>query len=551
MLYWRRTLHCENGFRLLFRLCQGPWKPPMKNLGVFLGAMLAVLVSSCVFTSAVNVELLDPSDTEGTIVETPFKAFLTDGRIAVFEDGARVAADSVFGAGILYSLDLVNSAAIDALAVDDLIGLESISTEILWGNTVVNSLGATVGFTLGAVVIGFTIYCSQPDAKCFGSCPTIYSYSESGEILEAEAFSYSIAPLLEGRDIDRIQIDADADGVVQLELRNEAFETHYINHLALLEVRHDESQAAYPNEKGRILVVQDITGATSAVDRDGSDRLEELRARDGVAFYSSDQRIRSVTAEDFRDYIELAFPKPASNSAALVLRLRNSLLNTILFYDLMLASQGAEALDWLGADMATIGPALELGQWFQETMGLEVSVLGPQGWKRVTRLADTGPLAWNEVAIQVPVTEGEEFRVRLSFLADEWRIDFAGLATEASFAEPNTASFVHVAPIDGVHDPAMAARIAQPDEDYLVTHPSVALSLESAPLGAYAENERTFFLSSQGYYTEWIQRDWIQSANPPEEFRPSGKTIVRLMERWLEEKDEFQTRFFETRIPVR
>ena len=523
----------------------------MKHRDVFLWAMLAVLVSSCVFTSAVNVELLDPSDTAGTTVETPFKAYLTDGRIAVFEDGARVTADSVFGAGILYSLDLAGSAAVDGLAVDDLIGLESISTEILWGKTFAKSLGATVGATLGAVVIGVTIYCSQPDAKCFGSCPTIYSYSETGEVLEAEAFSYSIAPLLEGRDIDRIQVDADADGVVRLELRNEAFETHYINHLALLEVRHEGSQAAYPNEKGRILVVRDITGATSAVDRDGSDRLEELHAKDGVAFYSSDQRIRSVTAEDFRDYIELTFPKPASNSAALVLRLRNSLLNTILFYDLMLASQGAEALDWLGTDMATIGPASELGQWFQETMGLEVSVLGPQGWKRVARLADTGPLAWNEIAIQVPVPEGEEFRVRLSFLADEWRIDFAGLATEAAFAEPNTASFVYVAPIDGVHDPAMAARIAQPDEDYLVTHPSVALSLESTPLGAYAKGERTFFLSSQGYYTEWIQRNWIQSANPPEEFRPSGKTIERLMERWLEEKDEFQTRFFETRIPVR
>ena len=137
--------------------------------------MLAVLVSSCVFTSAVNVELLDPSDTEGTIVETPFKAYLTDGRIAVFEDGAQVTADSVFGAGTLYSLDLAGSAAVDALAIDDLIGLESISTEILWGKTFAKSLGATVGTTLGAVVIGVTIYCSQPDAKCFGSCPTIYS----------------------------------------------------------------------------------------------------------------------------------------------------------------------------------------------------------------------------------------------------------------------------------------------------------------------------------------------------------------------------------------
>ena len=514
----------------------------MKHVGVFLWAMLAVLVSSCFFTSAVNVELLDPSDTAGTIVETPFKAFMTDGRIAVFEDGALITADSVLGAGILYSLDLVGSAAIDALAVDDLVGLESVSTQIMWGRTLTDTM---VFSPLGHAITVGLLY------AIFGSCPTVYSYDEAGEVLEAEAFSYSIAPLLEGRDVDRIRVGADAGGVVKLELRNEALETHYINHLALLEVRHEANQAAYPNEQGQILVVGDVSEATSATDRDGSDRLEELRVKDGVAFNSSEQRIRAVTAENFRDYIELAFPKPASDSAALVLRLRNSLLNTVLFYDLMLAAQGAEALDWLATDMANIGRAAELGLWFRETMGLEVSVLGPQGWKRVTRLADTGPLAWDEVAVQLPVPEGNELRVRLSFLADAWRIDFAGLAAEATFAEPNTASFVHVAPIDGGHDPAMAARIAQSDEDYIVTHPSVALSLESAPLGTDSEGERTFFLSSQGYYTEWIRPDWIRSANPPEKFQPSGDTIERLMDRWLEMKDEFQKRFFETRIPVR
>ncbi|MXZ05762.1 MAG: hypothetical protein F4Y90_09855 [Rhodothermaceae bacterium] len=514
----------------------------MKHLDVFLWAMLAVLVSSCVFTSAVNVELLDPSETAGTTVETPFKAYLTDGRIAVFEDGARVTADSVFGAGILYSLDLAGSAAIDALAVADLVGLESVSTQILWGQSMLNSI---------AYFVGVPIVTSAVLLAIFGSCPTVYSFDVEGEVLEAEAFSYSIAPLLEGRDVDRIQVGADADGVVKLELRNEALETHYINHLSLLEVRHEANQAAYPNEQGQILVVGDVSEATRATDRDGSDRLEELRVKDGVAFNSSEQRIRAVTAEDFRDFIELAFPKPASDSAALVLRLRNSLLNTVLFYDLMLAAQGAEALDWLATDMANIGRAAELGLWFRETMGLEVSVLEPQGWKRVTRLADTGPLAWDEVAVQMPVPEGNELRVRLSFLADAWRIDFAGLAKEAELTEPNSASFIHVAPINRAPDPELASRIAQSDEDYLVTHPSVALSLESAPLGAFAEGKRTFFLSSQGYYTEWIRPDWIRSANPPKKFRPSGETIVRLMEQWLEEKDAFQSKFFDTRIPVR
>ena len=523
----------------------------MNRRSVLIWTMLVVVaaVSSCV-PSRVEVDRITPQQAAGTNVESAFKAFLTDGRVAVFPDGAKITADSVLGAGTRYSLDLSTWRGIDALALDDVVGFETIRVDV--------DVPATVAANtaLAVVVVGGTalaIACSAPGAKCFGSCPTIYSYDESGEILEAEAFSYSIAPLFEGRDVDRIGVNADSNGVVRLELRNEAFETHYINHFELLEVRHGAQQAAYPNEEGRLLLVGDFADAASATDRDGSDRLGELRARDGLAFSSSDERIRAATEEDYRDHIDLVFPRPDSRSAALVLRLRNSLLNTILFYDLMLASQGAGALDWLGAGIANIGDAVELGRWFQETMGLQISVLGPEGWERVAHLSDTGPLAWDEVAVRLPVPEGDDLRVRLSFLADEWRIDFAGLAGEVELAEPMVAPFAQVAPLEGAHDPELAAKIALADEDYLVTGPAAAFSLESEPLGAHPNDERTFFLSSQGYYTEWIRPDWIRSgrSNGFEEFQTSGETIVRLMERWLEVKDEFEKSFFETRIPVR
>ncbi len=506
-----------------------------------------MLGSSCIMPTKVRREVQSPGTVTGTSVQSPFKAFLTDGRVAVFPDGARITTDSVFGAGTLYSLDLASFAHIRSLALDDLLGLESVQTDV---DVVKGGLALMVG-AVGVGAGGAVISCTLDPKSCFGSCPTIYSYDSSGEVLEAEAFSYSIVPVLEGRDVDRIGVDADAKGVVTLELRNEALETHYINHVELLEVRHEADRAAYRNEEGRILVVGDMTEAAGAIDRDGSDRLAELKARDGKVFSSSDERIRAVTAEDFRDHIELVFPRPDSRSVALVLRFRSSLLNTILFYDLTLASQGAKALDWLGVEMADAGTVEELGRWFVETTALEVSVQGPSGWDRVTRLADTGPIAWDEVAVQLPIPEGDDVRVRLSFLADQWRIDFAGLAGEVEFAEPRVAAFARIAPLGGAHDPEVAKQVALPDEDYLVTVPSMALSLESEPLGAWPDDERTFFLSSQGYYTEWIRPGWIRASNGLEEFQPSGETVVRLMERWLERKEEFEKTFFDTRIPVR
>jgi hypothetical protein len=55
---------------------------------------------------------------------------------------------------------------------------------------------------------------------------------------EAELFSNSIAPLFEARDVDRLQAQPDANGMLRLDVRNEAMETHYINHLQLFEVQH-------------------------------------------------------------------------------------------------------------------------------------------------------------------------------------------------------------------------------------------------------------------------------------------------------------------------
>lgn len=90
---------------------------------------IALLGSSC-FVSRVQVELLDPGEAVGTSVESPLKVFLTDGRIAVFPEGARITTDSIFCAGTRYSLHLASFDPIGALALDDLLGLESIRADV-------------------------------------------------------------------------------------------------------------------------------------------------------------------------------------------------------------------------------------------------------------------------------------------------------------------------------------------------------------------------------------------------------------------------------------
>jgi len=40
----------------------------------------------------------------------------------------------------------------------------------------------------------------------------------------------------------------------------------------------------------------------------------------------------------------------------IVFRLRNSLLNTILLYDIMLGDPGARSIDWVGHELEQVGP---------------------------------------------------------------------------------------------------------------------------------------------------------------------------------------------------
>jgi hypothetical protein len=60
-------------------------------------------------------------------------------------------------------------------------------------------------------------------------------------------------------------------------------------------------------------------------------------------------------------------------------------------------------------------------------------------FREIERLPDTGPIAWKDVAVLIPVPQhGDSMRVRLSFVTDNWRIDQVAFAVERrSGAKPD------------------------------------------------------------------------------------------------------------------
>jgi hypothetical protein len=480
-------------------------------------------------------------------VRSPVKAHMLDGSTVVYPKGMLLAAGRLTGAGTRYDLRLSNPTEVSELPLDSVVGLESFRTEINGGATAALSAAATLG-TIGA---GVAIACAI-DPKCFGSCPTYYSDSAGVPVLEAEGFSYSIAPLFESRDVDRLRAQPLGDGTLRLEVRNEAFETHFLNHFELLEATHAPEEFVAPDQRGHPVAVAGQRGARVARDRAGRDVRTVLADSDGKTYATDPGVLEGVSASDLEDTIELTFAAPAEgDSVALVLRLRNSLLNTVLLYDLMLGDPGARSLDWQADELSRVGTALELGSWYTSRMGLGVEVWRDTTWVPIARLKDTGPVAWKDVAVPLPGASSSELRVRLRFAADNWRIDRATLAARVRRPAVRMLPLGGAATMGGAAEPEAHASLSAPDGRYLetVAGQSFVASWDVGP--AAAGVARTYLLASQGYYVEWVRQGWIAAARDTTPFRPGDASLLRALERWRQVQDTLERRFFATRVPVR
>jgi hypothetical protein len=512
---------------------------------------LVVLAASCIHTFR-NVDVLPLERTADSVnVQSPVKAHLADGSTAVFRDGVVIARGTVWGVGHRYDLTLRDSSAIVSLPLDSVVGMESFRTHVNTATSIVVSTLATGAAVVGAAAAVVVISCIN-NPKCFGSCPTYYADSAGTLVLEAEGFSYSVAKLFEARDVDRLRLRAAPDGVVRLEVRNEAFETHYINHLELLEVRHAADETALPDEGNRPLIVRDLAAPASARDRLGRDVRAVLAAPDGDVYRTDPDVLGRARVGDLEDAIELTAPAPrGADSVAVVLRLRNSLLNTILFYDIMLGDPGARSLDWVGQRLDEVGPAVELAQWYQRTMGMRVAVWDGARYRDVAHLKDTGPVAWKDVALVVPVLEPGKVRIRLRFPADNWRIDRVAVAGGFRREKPVVHPLAAVWDAAELRDTTARASLLAADGRYLETTGGQRFTAEFHAGFASDARIRTFFLASQGYYTEWVRRGWLAAPRTGRTFVPSDSALSEAIGRWRITQDTLEARFMATRIPVR
>jgi hypothetical protein len=382
----------------------------------------------------------------------------------------------------------------------------------------------------------------------FGSCPTVYSVDSGEPILEAELFSYSIAPSFQSRDIDKLSLKHIQGGYFELDFRNEMLETHYIDQLEILEVAHAENQVAYPDNTGQPIVVGKTIAPASAVDQDGRNILPEITSADGQVWSATNHRLANVGLQNFHDSLDFEFSLPEEGGdLALVLRMRNSMLNTVLLYDVMLKEQGFAALDWMGHDLNHLGNRAELGLWYRKHMGMTISVWRDGEFHKVGRIGDEGPIAWGERAFVLDAPRGDSIKVRLTFVADNWRIDQVALAIDTQRGKVRAVPVATAKSLEE-HRADLPGYLAKADETYLITRPG-----ESVQLGfdvGESTLSRTFFLASEGYYMEWMRSEWLAEEHR-RKFEPTSNALLQSLQLYAQKRDTYRQQFELIRVPVR
>src|SRR5437764_7764221 len=240
-------------------------------------ACLPLAGAACVLVSisrGTEVHALDPRNPSD--VKSPVKAHLKDGSTVIYDDGIRVQGRTLTARGTGRRVGVFNeNVPLLPIPFDSVVGLETFDRDINGPATVlVSAVTMAASFVVDALAA----------VAIFGSCPTIYADSAGTPALEAEIFARRISPLLEARDIDLLKTRGDSAGTVTLDVRNEALETHYINHLELLEVRHDRRTQVIPDQHGRPLAVSGFSAPASARDRAGRDVRATLARADRNVF---------------------------------------------------------------------------------------------------------------------------------------------------------------------------------------------------------------------------------------------------------------------------
>ncbi len=481
------------------------------------------------------------------ILDSPIKVFRIDGTIVLFRKGASVADTAIWGtADVMSPKGVLDTSVTITLTASEIAGATLYDFKQSAGSVV----GAGLTGIFGTYSWIMALVCLSDPKACFGSCPTVYVPHGDSMLMVAELFSTSISPSLARSDIDRL-CTVDGDTHFPVMITNEALESHYIDKVQFVYVPHEPDETALPQPDGSIVIGSRSTLELSARSSLDKDLTPVLYAPDTRSWRSGPERLLTAPSDDPFDHVDITTYAPGLTAVDLRMRWKNTLLSTVLFYNIVLGDQGLHALFWQHQLDTDPLYALAFSRIYDQYSGIGLQVWDGEQWRNEARMTDAGPIVWHEGSVRLSTYGQDTVRIRLRGLADNVEIDAVELSAPQQCAALEIPMPWYVHSTTEQNDPRIGQVLSAADGEYLMHEPSASTTLMlQPPSGA---RHGTVFVRSHGWYYEWIRQQWIApNTRKKSEYLMNGEEMIRaLAKRWMDEHAALEASFHQSTIPLR
>jgi hypothetical protein len=513
--------------------------------------LIALLLTGCFPSRSVKYSEQGVPD-DASAYNAVAKIHFQDGSLVILRNGFVLAGDTLIGSGKRYALNgTITGMGEHRIPLDSIAAMTYHEDDHNAGEV----LGSAIFGTWGPLISFLGLYCVACPKCCFGCCPTVYVNDGTSTDLRAECFSYCISPFTQRPDLDLLARNWNARDTLSVRIANEALETHYIDELAFLSVQHPVGSTVYPTDDGRILAIGRLEAPEHVRNCRGQDVTADVQAVDSRHYRSAREIFAEQAADAEPDWLLFDIPgTPGCDSITVTLRLRNTLLTTVLFYDLVLASQGLQAIEWTRRMAEDRVYATMFSMLYEQYAGIRCYAGSGKRLKEYAVIGDIGPIAWKEIAFRIPAQNIAQ-RVKLEFFPDNVMIDRVTWSAESVPSKDIDIRQLHpfsVRDYAGRDAQHALSLIATKDEEYLIHQPGDNFDVRFA-IPASGERTTSILLSSTGYYYEWLRGNWIRSARAGEPLNifDRDRILIELRDRWLRSRFDIAASFFNNRIPLK
>jgi hypothetical protein len=331
------------------------------------------------------------------------------------------------------------------------------------------------------------------------SCPMVYSWDGSSWRLDSGTFGGAIAPALARTDVDNLAYATAQNGILRLRVANELNETDYLDALSLLAVDHDLGLTVAPGGDGRLYALGSLASPMSARDFRGRDALARVHAADGWNWESNPSDRDTAIAADIRDGIELAFPKPHTPEARLVLDGNITPWATHLMQE-FIAAHGRDTRAWYDSLATHPELARRMGTMLAQEAFLGVSVWTGHQWAPQGYIWEAGPeiIKRQVFPLDLSRVQGDTIRIRLESAPAFWLIDQVALAA----AGAELGSVTEVWPESAIERSGadLSDLLRSQDRTYYVMENGASAELRFRVPSVPAGRGRSYLVRSAGWY---------------------------------------------------